>query len=108
MPVATHCPSGQHEFTPENTRIRRNDGYRSCRACESARAKEGRTRWNTTLSPKQKAAKAARDKSRVRRQDGRVFTPEQRAARAKQKRDRRAWEAAHAYYLLLLQQRGVA
>lgn len=32
----THCIHG-HEFTPENTLIRRNDGGRQCKACDARR-----------------------------------------------------------------------
>lgn len=40
----THCIHG-HEFTLENTRIRRN-GVRQCRACDAGRARQRRrARW---------------------------------------------------------------
>jgi len=52
---ATACWRG-HEFTPENTRIKKN-GTRSCKACHAieererkARVRE-RERWRSTLAP---------------------------------------------------------
>lgn len=35
----THCRQG-HEFTPENTRIRADNGVQVCRACDRARQKK--------------------------------------------------------------------
>lgn len=31
--AVTHCPRG-HEYTPENTRIKKSNGTRQCRACD--------------------------------------------------------------------------
>ena len=41
----THCIRG-HEFTPENTRIRKN-GNRSCRECQQRRSRERSQREDT-------------------------------------------------------------
>lgn len=45
-PPATHCRAG-HEYTPENTRWRRDRKGRDCRACESIRS---RARWAETVA----------------------------------------------------------
>jgi len=37
--LKTHCAQG-HEYTPENTRIRKN-GWRVCRACKKMRYRQG-------------------------------------------------------------------
>lgn len=34
--LPTHCVNG-HEFTPENTRLRKGDGLRECKACAQKR-----------------------------------------------------------------------
>ena len=44
--VKTHCVNG-HEFTPENTYIRPDDGGRSCRKCGVIRANKYRKRTMT-------------------------------------------------------------
>jgi DNA-directed RNA polymerase specialized sigma24 family protein len=45
-PPATHCGSG-HEWTPENTRWRKSQSGRTCRACERARARPSRAKAPT-------------------------------------------------------------
>ena len=42
----TECRNG-HAFTVENTRVRRTDGSRMCRACEAIRNKKDRTERKT-------------------------------------------------------------
>ncbi len=40
-PLKTHCPQG-HEYSPENTLVRKNGGGRTCRICARAHGRKSR------------------------------------------------------------------
>lgn len=42
LTVVTHCPSGRHEFTPDNSYFHPTRGYRICRECHKASARAWR------------------------------------------------------------------